>query len=177
MNALRDTIHVVRENDLKLETISTYYEHAHIFGDEFMLSCIMTKLHHNISDVEPSDPIVTMLHTEEWMQVLDMVRYLYKFYDSGKSVSKHVSELVVEFLAANQGDLELASFYELTYLDRIPFFSHKVVLRLLSIEKELAEDNTATDLSCLQKRCAHIYIYIYIYIFYSMFVRVPVVSQ
>lgn len=96
-----------------------------------------------------------MLNTEEWMRVLNMLRYVYENMSNWKGGSKHVSKLVVEFATANQENLEMATFHEMTSLDRMPYFSHKAALRLLGIEKELLEDNGPTDLSCLQKRCAH----------------------
>jgi hypothetical protein len=150
MKKLRTEAMQFIQQDMSLENVGTYYEHARIFHSETIIELAKKLLSEHIMKVPPTSPIIKVSDPPLWLYVLE-----HGGKNNGASASAasstvqfslHLSQLIAEFGNLHGAELDAETFYQLCDATKMPKLSHLAALKFMEIS-----DTVVTDASVLQK--------------------------
>ena len=137
------------KNDMNLDNLHTYFQHAQLFQDKKIMVQVAKILVENIMEVKPSSKIVVASDVELWLRVLEQL----PLSDNPESAGIHVSELIGEYALENAEDLTPKIFGQLTAEEKLPVVSNQAAMRFMEAWDRLNLNKEKKPGCTLQSRC------------------------
>lgn len=147
---LRYEVKMFWTTNLTLETATTYYEHARIFGHDKIHQAIVNMCAMYLESVQTTSELVKLVQPDFWLAV---VRQKRRGAVYPQSQVLHLSCRVARVLEVKRQEIDVRLFQELTSADSLPMVSIDAVQQLLEAEAAILKTLGATKISNLQGRC------------------------
>lgn len=141
------------KNDMNLDNVDTYYEHAKIFHVDKLLHAVTEMCALRLMDISPSSKILEVSDPQLWIEVIESkgsVSPCASVHDR----SHHLSRLMAEYCARKELDTE--TFQRLTCQKELPHLHFDAASKLSDLEDKIfdvKDDDVEEVLTNLQERC------------------------
>jgi len=139
------------KNDMSLETVATYYQHAKIFLDEKISKLVAKKCCDELGLIAVDSQLVKLSDVALWRDIIQLIRDGRPglFYDS-----KYFSRLIAEFCSTHKDQVDSETFAHFTDAAHMLVVAKEAAVPLLQLEADFTpSSNTSELLSSLQGRC------------------------
>ena len=139
------------KNDMSLETVATYYQHAKIFLDEKISKLVAKKCCDELGLIAIDSQLVKVSDVALWRDIIQLIRDGRSglFYDS-----KYLSRLIAEFCSTHKEEVDSETFTHFTDATHMLVVAKEAAVPLLQLEGHFTPtSNTSELLSSLQGRC------------------------
>jgi len=139
------------KNDMCIENLATYYEHAQLFRDEKILKMVAMKCCDELKEIDLDFPLMQLSDVSLWKNII----HLFLNGHAGPSYdSKPLSRLIGEFCSVHRDLVDAEIFALLTDSTHMKEIDKDAAVPLLKLEHSILPESKAGDVfTSLQSRC------------------------